>query len=263
MRHISPASGLAPVRSAAVLSLSWQLAVLMRLHNLAQRETDLDFFLQESCRSAAEGVGAGFAGVLQYRTDKQMFVLQAGIGMQAGLVGRARIAADLGTTAGLAWHTDQLVHFRGFASGGRIRTSGDATGHDVRQLVSVPVHGEGEEAFGVLEVGNAEAGEFTQCDLAFLQAAADCIGAAVARHAHRMRRADRAMLAAERRSTVREPQLDGARRPDVRMEADEPRRAQDGGGTMGRPAIPNAAPCRQAPTFGGLQQDAQISEGNG
>ena len=90
-----------------------------------------------------------------------------------------------------------------------------AVGHGIRRLVSVPVHGEGGERFGVLEVGSAEAGEFAPCDLAFLQALADGVGAAVERHADRARRADRATLAAERRRAVREPRLGGVWQPEV------------------------------------------------
>ena len=249
--------------TTAVSSLFLQLAALMQLDVLARRESDLGFILQEACRSAAEGVGAGFAGVLQYRADEQAFVLQAGVGMQARFVGRTRIAADLGTTAGLAWHADQPVHFRRFLAGDRIQMSNAAIGHGVRRLVSVPVHGDGEEMFGVLEVGSAEAGEFAQCDLAFLQDLADCIGVAVARHAHQARLADRATLVAQRCSAVRELHRDGVLRPDVQTEPDEQRRDQGEGDRMGRSIIQNVTKRRQAPTFGGLQQDAQMQDGGG
>ena len=239
MRHGSPASDVAPVRFPAALSLSRQLAALMRFHVIAYRESDLGVLLQEACQSVVEGVGAGFAGVLQYRADEQAFVLQAGVGTPTRFVGRARSVANLGTTAGLAWHTDQLVHFRHLPAGNHVRVSEVATGQGIRRMVSVPVHGEGEEAFGVLEVGSAEAGEFAQSDLTFLQALADCIGAAVARHADRTRRADRAALVAERRVD------------------------HGCGERVGRFSAQNAAKRRQASTFSGLQQDDQIPEGNG
>ena len=263
MRHISPASGAVPTSPTAVLSLSRQLAALMRFNDLVQRESDLGFLLQEACRSAAEGVGAGLAGVLQYRADEQAFVLQAGVGMQARFVGRARVAADLGTTAGLAWHTGQLVHFRHFAAGARLRMLDTAIGHGVHRLVSVPVRGEGEEMFGALEVGSAEAGEFAPCDLAFLEELADGIGAAVERHADRARRADRATLVAERRRAVREPRRDGVRRPGVPTGSDGQRRGQGDDDGTGLPTARNAAKRRPAPTFSGLQQDAQIQDGSG
>lgn len=138
-----------------------------------------------------------------------------------------------------------------------------ALGQVFRRLVSVPVHGEGEEMFGVLEVGSAEAGEFAQRDVAFLQALADCIGAAVERHADRARRADRATLVTERRRAVRELRRDGVRWPDVPTRLDGQRRIQSDGDRMGFPTAQNAAKRRQAPTFSRLQQDAQIQHGSG
>ena len=138
-----------------------------------------------------------------------------------------------------------------------------AIGHGIRRLVSVPVHGEGGEMFGVLEVGSGEAGEFAPCDLLFLQELADCIGAAVRQHADRARRADRATLVAERRRAVREPQLGGLRWPEVPTGADGRCRDQRNGGRTGFPAPQNAARRRQAPAFGGLQQDAQMRDGGG
>ncbi len=223
----------------------------------------MEFLLQEACRSATEGVGAGFAGVLQYRADEQAFVLQAGVGMQAHFVGRTRIAADLGTTAGLAWHVGQPVHFGRFAAGGRLCMLGTAIGHGVRWLVSVPVHGEGEEMFGVLEVGSAATGAFAQGDLAFLQGLADCIGAAVERHADQARRADRAMLAAERRRAVFEPQRNDVRWPEDPTGPDRQRRTHADGDRMRFLTARNAAKHLQAPAFSGLQQDAQIRDGSG
>lgn len=241
MRHISPASGVAPMRPAALSLLSWQLAALIQSNDLAHRESDLEFFLQEICRTAAEGVDAGFVGVLQYRADEQALVLQAGVGMPARLVGRARVAADLGTTAGLAWHTKRPVSFRGSAAVSRIRMSDAATGCGVRRLVSVPVHGEDEEAFGVLEVGSAEAGEFAPCDLLFLRVLADSTTEAVKRHADLARRTDGATLAAQRRRTQN----------------------HDFSDSVGRSTTRNAAKRRRAPTFSGLQQDTQMQDGIG
>ena len=238
MHQTSPAPCAAPALPAAVPPSSQQRAALARFDELAHRSGDLGLILQEACRSAAEGVGAGFAGVWQYRADEQAFVLPAGVGMQACFVGRTRIAADLGTTAGLAWHAGQPVHFGRFAAGGRLRMLDTAIGHGVRWLVSVPVPRDGEEMFGVLEVGSAEAGEFAQRDLLFLQALADSIAAVVGRHADEASRADRTALAAEQRRAVRD--ADG---PDCAI-------------------VLNAAKRRQGLAYSGLQQDAQIPAGS-
>ena len=231
MHQLSPAP-------CAIPPPSRHLAMLVRFYELARRSGDLGSILQEACRSAAEGVGADYAAMLQYCEYEQTFVLQAGVGVQTGFVGRTRIAAGLETTVGLAWH-DQPVHFRRFPAGSRIRLLEVMTRQGVHRLVSVPVPGVGRAAFGVLEVGSAETGEFAQRDLLFLQTLADCIGAAVGRHADQASRADRAALAAERHSAVRD--------------ADR----------AGHDVVPNAVRRHQGRVFSGLQQDTQIQAGGG
>lgn len=237
MHQLGPAPCAAPAFPAAVPS-SRHRAALARFDTLAHQLDDLGLVLQEACRSAAEGVGAGYAGMLQYRADEQAFVLQAGVGMQARFVGRARVAADFRTSAGLAWRVNQPVHFRRLPAGDRIRAPDAMAGQGVRRLVSVPVLGEGEAAFGVLEVGSAEAGEFAQRDLLFLRALADLVAAAVDRHADRASHADRAALTAERRRAMR-----------------------DVGGEE-RAVASDAAGRHRGTAFGGLQQDTQIPAGS-
>lgn len=203
MRQVSPAPCGGPALLATVPPFR-HLAAFARFDALAHQSGSLELILQEACRSAAEGVDAGYAGMLQYRADERSFVLQAGVGMQARFVGRTRIAAGLETKAGLAWHADQPIHFRRFPAGDRIWALDGLTGQGVHRLVSVPVPREGGAAFGVLEVGSAEAGEFAPSDLLFLQVLADGVGAAVERHADRARRADRAAMAAERRCAMQD-----------------------------------------------------------
>lgn len=238
MHQTGPAPCAAPAIPAAAPPLPRQRAALARFDDLAHRSGDLELILQEACRNAAEGVGAGYVGMLQYRADERAFVLQAGVGMQARLVGRTRVATDLGNPAGLAWHTNQPVHFRRLPAGGRIRAPDAVTGQGVHRMVSVPVPGEGEAAFGVLEVGSAGPGKFTQHDLLFLQALADSVAAAVGRHADRANRADRAALAAEQRRT----------------------RGDAGGGGRAAAAL-NAGKRHRGLAFDGLQQDTQMQTG--
>lgn len=239
MHQTGPAPRAAPAIPAAALPLSRQRAALAQFDDLAHRSGDLELILQEACRNAAEGVGAGYAGMLQYRADEQAFVLQAGVGMQARFVGRMRIAAGLDTTAGIAWHANQPVHSRRRAAGGRIRAPDAMAGQGVHRMVSVPVPGKGEAAFGVLEVGSAGPGEFAQHDLLFLQALADSVAAAVGRHADRASRADRAALAAEQRRT------------------------RGGGGRAAVGVALNAGKRHRGLAFGGLQQDTQMQTGSG
>ena len=182
----------------AVSSSFRQTALIAHLNAFAHFEDDLDAVVHEACRAAADGVGAELAGVLQYRADEDAFLLQAAVGWPARTVGRLRVAADLDTTAGLAWLTGQLVQFRQLDRIERLRVPEVLVEHGVHRMVSVPIRGECRRAFGVLEVGSAEAGEFTRHDLSFLQKMADSVAAAVALHAGRTSRMELAELVMER-----------------------------------------------------------------
>lgn len=87
MYEINPASSdEATRRNAAPLSFR-QAALFGHFDAFARLEGDLDAVVHEACRVAAKGMGARFAGVLQYRADEDRFVLQAGIGWSAHMVG--------------------------------------------------------------------------------------------------------------------------------------------------------------------------------
>ena len=166
------------------------MALIAHLDAFAHLENDLDAVVHEACRAAADGIGVGLAGVLQYRADEDAFVLQAGVGWPAQIIGRMRVAADPGTTAGLAWLTGQLIQCRQSDKIKRIRLPEVLVGHGVHRMVSLPIQGECPKAFGVLEVGSMEAGEYTRHDLAFLQGIANRVALAVGMHASRTQHAE-------------------------------------------------------------------------
>ncbi len=229
MHQIGPApSNKAPTRYG-LSSPFQQAAPTEHFDAFTLLEDDLDAVACEACQVAAKGAGAGFAGVLQYRADEDAFVLQAGIGWPARMVGRARVAADLGTTAGLAWITGQLLHFRELGVIGRVRVPEALVRQGVQRMVSVPIHGGHKEAFEVLEVGATDAGEFMPGDLAFLQKTADSVAAAVGLHASRAGRREQTELFAGRQVAL-----------------------------AGRPGT---APGRQGPAGTSYQQDGQCGAG--
>ncbi len=200
MHQISAAPSIeAARRSAAFPSLKHAgLAALFNAY--MSREDDLDAVIFEGCRVAAAGVRAGFARVLQYRADEQAFVAQAAVGWPACMVGRTRVAADHGTTAGLAWLTGQLIHLRRLDTIDRIRLPDARVERGMLCMASVPIHGWHKEAFGVLEVGSAEVEEFTRHDLSFLRRLANSVTMAVGLHASRASRTEEAELVVQRRS---------------------------------------------------------------
>ena len=194
MHQVEPETNsvVAPLSKACTSTL--QMTLVAHYGAMIARESNLDVILQKACEIAAGGVGAKFTGVLQYRADQQDFVLQAGVGWQDRVIGRARFEAGLDTTAGLTWHTRQPIRFRQLLSHRRVQAPAALTDHGVHRMVSVPIHGDAEFAFGVLEVGSTEEGEFAGHDVAFLQALANSIAAAVDRQADRASRAEQAAM---------------------------------------------------------------------
>lgn len=187
----------------SVAAPSFQHAELAAHFNAyMHRENDLDAVAGEACRVAAEGVGAGFARVLQYRADEKAFVLQAAVGWPACMIGQARIAADQGTTAGLAWLTGQLIHLRQMDAIDRVRMSDAKIEHGMHCMAILPIHGGYGEAFGVLEVGSTELKEFARHDLSFLRRLANSVAMAVGLQASQASRTEQARLAVERHATL-------------------------------------------------------------
>jgi len=198
MNQISPAPSIEAAQRAATYPSFRQTGLTAQFNAYMHREDDLDAVVHGACRVAAIGLGAGFARVLQYRADEQAFVLQAGVGWPVWMVGRTRVAADQGSTAGLAWLTGQLIHLRHLEAIDRIRMPDVMVEYGMRCMASVPIHGGNREAFGVLEVGSAEVEEFTRHDLSFLRRLANSVTMAVGLHASRASRTEQAELDLER-----------------------------------------------------------------
>ena len=63
--------------------------------------------LNEACRIAAGGLGVRYAKVLEWRPDPSDFLMRAGVGWHPGVVGHARLGADLASPAGYAFRTGE------------------------------------------------------------------------------------------------------------------------------------------------------------
>src|SRR5688572_2855310 len=77
-----------------------QQALIAEFGFYALRQHSLDAILAEACRVAAQGLQVTFAKVLELLAAENALLLRAGVGWKAGLVGRARVGADLESPAG-------------------------------------------------------------------------------------------------------------------------------------------------------------------
>ena len=150
---------------------------------LALHATARERMCEAACRSAASGLDAHYAKVLQYRPDSDDFLYYAAVGWDAKLVGSARIGSGARSPSGHAFRNRApVVCADGAVSPEDIafRLPRQLREHGIRSAIVVPIHeAGGAEPFGVLEVDSVATDAFTRHDVAFLRALANILGAAL------------------------------------------------------------------------------------
>jgi GAF domain-containing protein len=99
-----------------------------------------------------------------------LIVVRAGVGWGEGVVGAARVGADLESPAGYALRTGKPVISNHLENEQRFRTPDLLVKHGIRRAMNVILQGD-RSPFGVLEVDSKSEGEFGDHDIAFLQGA--------------------------------------------------------------------------------------------
>lgn len=155
-----------------------QQALVAEFGRFALRSHDLPAILQEACRVAAEGLRVRFAKVLEPLRDGEAFLLRAGIGWAPGLVGAARVGADVESPAGYAFRTGEPVISNHLNLETRFRTPKLLADHGVLRAVNVVIRGDGEP-YGILEADSRDPGAFSPHDVTFMQALANTLGLAI------------------------------------------------------------------------------------
>ena len=121
--------------------------------------------------------------MLEYLPAVNQFLVRAGVGWDPGIVGVAKIGADLASPAGFALKTGRPVISNHLEIEERFRTPEILVRHGVHRAMNVILQGDGRP-FGVLEVDSRSSDEFVEYDLAFLQGAANILGMAIERERH-------------------------------------------------------------------------------
>ena len=145
---------------------------------LAARTSDT--LLQEATRVAALGLNVRLSKVLEHRGGGAGFVVVAGVGWHAGVVGNATVGDDLESPAGYAFHSAKAVISNHLANEQRFRTPSLLVEHGVTRAINVIIQTE-ETRYGVLEVDTPSEGRFDEHDVAFLEGLAGLLGVAIQR----------------------------------------------------------------------------------
>ena len=176
----SPASNEAPddLTGRALRQRIRQQELLAELGVLALQRTSFSDMLHHTARMTAEGLGAEYCKVLEYIPAENRFLVCAGVGWEAGIVGSASVGADLASPAGYALRTGKPVISNHLQNEQRFRTPELLSEHGIHRAMNVILQGDGAP-FGVLEVDSKSEGEFSERDIAFLQGAANILGMAI------------------------------------------------------------------------------------
>ena len=157
-----------------------QQDVLAEFGVLALQGTPFRELLQQATRSAAAGLGAEFAKVLEFLPDQNRFLVSAGVGWGEGVIGVATIGADIASPAGYALKTGRAVISNHLDIEERFRTPELLAQFGIRRAMNV-ILGGGGIPFGVLEVDSRSEGEFSESDIVFLRGVANILGMAIER----------------------------------------------------------------------------------
>ena len=157
-----------------------QQAALSNFGMEALKSSSVADLLDQAAKTAALGMRASLAKILEYRKAENDLLIRAGVGWRAGVVNTVTFGADLESPAGYAFHTGSPVISNHLEGEDQFRTPTLMIEHGVKRAINVLITFGGGR-WGVLEVDSSSAGEFEAADLAFLQGLANFIGVALDR----------------------------------------------------------------------------------
>ncbi|HUR63758.1 MAG TPA: ATP-binding protein [Candidatus Thermoplasmatota archaeon] len=158
-----------------------QQAALARFAREALVSTDVPALLNAAVHGVARTLGVDFVGILELAADGHHFLLRAGVGWQAGLVGHARTAAGPGTAAQELLEGGPIAYARRlehpiFGKAAMLASHGCSSG------MEVPIPGR-ERPYGLLGAHSVAQRDFDADDLAFLDGVAHTLASAIERRA--------------------------------------------------------------------------------
>ena len=163
--------------------------ILVEFARVAAEATELQRLLMIACEHAARATGVQHSKVLRFRSDKGDLLIIAGKGWKPGVVGHARLGADMMSPPGQAYQTRTCVRVADVTDEPEFRISKVLREHDIRSLLNAPIGVDGV-VWGVVEVDSSEPNAFNQDDERFLVAFALILALAI-RHRQAQSERDR------------------------------------------------------------------------
>jgi diguanylate cyclase (GGDEF)-like protein/PAS domain S-box-containing protein len=157
-----------------------QQAAVARLGGRALRDGDPDSLMREAVFLMTEIEGVAAAGIWEVGRDGRRLSLRTGL--EERVVGSGRTSAPRDSHAGAAFDSRLHVIVDDWSAERRFSMPSALRALGVRSSLAVPIDGK-QRPFGVLDVHSSEPNRFTPQDVHFVQASANVLADAIARHA--------------------------------------------------------------------------------
>lgn len=158
-----------------------RLALLVQLSLKAAHETSLDRLTRLTATYLRDALDCDFTKVLDARVGASGLLVRGGAGWPDGVVGQREVPDGADSQGGFTLRHGRPVVVDDVAAETRFSTAPVLLEHGVRSGVSVLVAGE-PDVFGVLQADSRSARRFSEDDAEVVQAFADVLAGAVARH---------------------------------------------------------------------------------
>ena len=165
--------------AAQVQKLLRQQAAIARFGSFALRERDLMKILTEAVRVCAEGLGAPFAKVCQYRAEQNDLLIVAGYGWKGGVIGHVVSRADMSSPQGRAFTTGLPSIIDDLQKAADYDPQAFYAEHGIVSIIDVIIKGSDEQPYGILEIDNDRQHDYDQHDINFLTGFANVLAEAV------------------------------------------------------------------------------------
>ncbi|MCU0894945.1 MAG: GAF domain-containing protein [Rhodospirillales bacterium] len=167
---------------------------LERFGETAARAPDVDALLQRACQEVAEALRVSHVKALEYLPDRDAFLIRAGVGWAAGVVGEVVVGFD--SPPGYTLATGQPANSADLSKENRFHIPKVLLDHGVKSMANVLIR-TGDTVFGVLEADNDRRRKFGERDTELLQGFANVLALVLAQ----------AKLAAENRELSEKKEL--------------------------------------------------------
>lgn len=157
-----------------------QQSAVAELGQQALEGADLSELLQKSAGLVAQTLDIELAEILELLPDEKTLLLRAGVGWKEGLVGHATRWVGVESHAGFTLLSNEPAILENLEKDTRFHGLSLLHDHGVVSGMSVVIHGR-EKPFGTLGAYSTKPRKFTKDDIAFLQATANVLAAAIER----------------------------------------------------------------------------------